>query len=151
MKLNPTILLLLSLLFFFTKQDPKNIEYKGETLTDSNENINEIVTFKISVSDKPAYLKITAKGKNAGDQSNTTHIISYHQNEKNINEREQLSLSETETTIMYLSKEQLKPKFYISVQCEKYPCNYDFILDSKEYAELNITDSFSYYVTESNK
>ena len=151
MKLNVTILLLLSLLLFFTKQETKGLVYKGETITDPNENINELVTYKISASNKPTYLKITTKGKGTEDQSKTNHIISYYQNGKNINEREQLSQSETETTIMYLNKNQLKSDFYISVQCRKYPCSYDFVLESKEYAELNLEDSFSYYVTESNQ
>ena len=148
---NTKIIFLFSLLLFFAKQELIPLKFDGETKTISNEDKNDIVTYKISVSNTPNYLKITAKGKGSGDQSKTNHIISYHKEEKNINEREQLSQSDTEITIMYLNKEQLLSEFFISIQCKIIPCSYDFILESNEYAELNLTDSFSYYVTESNK
>ena len=151
MQFKTKFLFLLNLLLIFTKQEDDTLEFKGDPITKQNENINGNITYKIKVSNQPNYLKITAKGKDSGNQSNTSLVISYYQNGKTINEREQLSLSETETTIMYLNKEQLKSEFFITVQCENYPCSYDFILESKEYAELNLTDTFSYYVTESNK
>ena len=151
MKFSFQTIFLFSLLFLCTHQESKSLKFNGETITNSNENVSDPVTFKISMSKKPTYLKISAKGKETADQSNIKRIISYHQNENNINEREQLSLSDTETTTMYLKKEQLKSEFFISVQCEIIPCNYDLILESAEYAELNLTDIFSYYVSESNK
>ena len=52
---------------------------------------------------------------------------------------------------MYLNKEQIKDEFYITIQCIKSSCCYDFHLETTEYAELNLDDIFSYYVTESNK
>ena len=151
MKLSFQTIFLFSLLFLCTHQESKSLKFNGETITNSNENVSGPVTFKISMSKNPTYLKISVKGKETGDQSDMKRIISYHQNENNINEREQLSLSDTETTTMYLKKEQLKSEFYLTVQCEKTPCSYDLILESKEYAELNLTESFSYYVTEPNK
>ena len=151
MKYNIKTLFLLSLLLLFTKQEPKPLKFNGTTLTESVENESNMITFKISVLNVTNYLKITAKGKGSGDQSQTNHIISYHKNEKNINEREQLSQGETGITFMYLNKKQIENDFFISVQCKQIPCNYDFILETSEYVELGIDDVFSYYVTESNK
>ena len=147
MKLNTKIFYVLSLLLFFTKQEsePISINFNGTIYKESKENINGTVTYKISVTNSSSYLKITASGK-VGQ-----HVISYYKNEKAINEREQLSQSSTETTIMYLTKKQCESQFFISVQCTKTPCSFDFILESKDYAELNLDDDFSYYVTESNK
>ena len=147
MKLNTKIFYVLSLLLFFTKQEsePIPIYFNGTTYKKSNENINGTVTYKISVTNSSNYLKITASGQIV------RHVISYYQNGKNINEREQLSQSSTGTTIMYLAKKQFESQFFISVQCTKTPCSFDFILESKDYAELNLDDDFSYYVTESNK
>ena len=115
------------------------------------ENKSDMTTFKVTVKNSSDYLKITANGKGSGDQPQTNHIISYHKKEKNLNDREQLSQSETETTIMYLNKKQIEKEFYISIQCEQTPCSYDFILESSDYADLNLDDTFSYYVSESNK
>ena len=143
-------LLLLSLLFIFTKQETKSIAFNGTTHTESIENKLDMTTFKITVSNSQNYLKIIAKGKGDGEQSTTNHIISYHKNEKNLNEREQLSQSGNETTIMFLSKKQIEKDFYISIQCEKTPCSYDLTLETSNYAELNLNDFISYYVTEEN-
>ena len=151
MHLNTKTLLLLSILFIFMKQEPIPLEFNGTTYIESIKDKSDITIFKINVTNSSNYLKIIAKGEESGDQSKTNHVISYYKKDKTINEREQLSLSETEITIMYLNKKQIENEFFISVQCENIPCSYDFILETTEYAELNLTDGFSYYVTESNK
>ena len=145
------ILFLLSLLLLHTKQESESLEFKGETINKSNQDTSDVKTYKIKTSSQTNYLKITAKGKDSGNKANINHIISYHLKENDINEREQLSFNETGTTIMYLNRAQLKPEFYITIQCEEIPCSYDFLLEPKDNAELNLDDSFSYYVTESNK
>ena len=149
MQLSAKTLLLLCLLFIFTKQDLESIEFNGTVYNHSFENKQNITTFKVKVSNSSNYLKIEAKG--FGEQTKINHIISYHKKETGLNEREQLSQSGNETTIMFLNKKQIEEDFYISIQCDKTPCNYSLALLSSEYAELSINDAISYYVTEANK
>ena len=149
MKINAKILFLLCILFMFTKEDTETIDFNGTTYNTSFENKQNITTFKITVSNSSNYLKIVAKG--FGEQTTINHIISYHKNEKNLNEREQLSQSGNETTIMFLNKKQIEKEFFISIQCDKTPCNYSLALEKSDYAELSVNDAISYYVTEANE
>ena len=149
MQLSAKILLLLCLLFISTKQETKSIDFKETIHTENVADQLNTTTFKVTVSNSSNYIRIIAKG--SGEQSTTNHIISYHKKETNLNEREQLSQSGNGTSIMFLNKEQVGSEFFISIQCDKTPCSYDLTLEKSDYAELNVNDAISYYVTEANK
>ena len=78
--------------------------------------------------------------------------ISYYQKDYNFKERKQLSYNFSNSTFMWLNKNQFKNNFYFSINCKKtYLCEYNLHIYKKKYAELNIGDIYTYYVTEENK
>jgi len=78
--------------------------------------------------------------------------ISYYQKDYNFKERKQLSYNFSNSTFMWLNKNQFKNNFYFSINCKKtYYCDYNLHIYKKKYAELNIGDIYTYYVTEENK
>jgi len=78
--------------------------------------------------------------------------ISYYQKDGNFKERKQLSYSSSNSTFMWLNKNQFKNNFYFSINCKKtYVCDYNLHIYKKKYAELNIGDIYTYYVTKENK
>jgi len=78
--------------------------------------------------------------------------ISYYQNDSKFKERKQLSHTFSNSTFMWLNKNQFKNDFYFSINCKtSYYCKYNLKIYKKEYAELNIGDIYTYYVTEENK
>ena len=84
MNLNTKTLLLLNILFIFTKQEPKSLEFNGTTYTESIQNKSDITIFKIKVSNSSNYLKVIAKGEESEDQFKTNHVISYYKKDKNL-------------------------------------------------------------------
>ena len=64
------------------------------------------------------YLKIYVEGN--GDNEKTNHVISYYQEEE-LKERKQLSQSVTNlnSTIMWLTKEQIQNDFYLQLNVQK--------------------------------
>ena len=84
--------------------------------------------------------------------SNNEIAISFYQNDITFKERKQLSYRFSNSTFMWLNKNQFKNNFYFSVKCKtSYNCQYNLHIYKKQYAELNIGDIYSYYVTEENK
>ena len=77
--------------------------------------------------------------------------ISYYQNDFKFKERKQLSHTFSKSTFMWLNKNQFKNNFYFSINCKTSYCEYNLKIYKKEYAELNIGDIYTYYVTEENK
>ena len=93
------------------------------------------------------YLKLEVECK-----YNNEIAISFYQKDSNFKERKQLSYNFSKSTFMWLNKNQFKNNFYFSVECKtSYNCKYDLHIYKKKYAELNISDIYTYYVTEENK
>ena len=83
---------------------------------------------------------------------NNEIAISYYHKDSNFKERKQLSYNFSNSTFMWLNKNQFKNNFYFSTNCKvSYNCNYKLKIYKKKYAELNIGDIYTYYVTEENK
>ena len=78
------------------------------------------------------------------------HIISYYQDPE-FKDRKQLAQSLTDTTFMWLSKNQIKEDFYLSVECAKTPCKYTLEMIPEEYPELKLGQQYTYYMTEENE
>lgn len=95
-----------------------------------------------------SYLQIIVKG--IDEKKVTNHIISYYENEELI-ERKQLSQSLNDKTVMWLTKEQIKKNFFITVECASTPCNFSLEIAKKDVAELPFNEQYSYYITEQNK
>ena len=87
--------------------------------------------------------------ENVQNENYINHIISYYQDPE-FNDRKQLAQSLTGTTYMWLHENQIKDKFYLSVECAKTPCNYSINIIPKEYPELNLGEQYTYYITEEN-
>ena len=78
--------------------------------------------------------------------------IDYYQRDSKFKDRKQLSYSSSNSTFMWLNKNQFKNNFYFSINCKvRYNCDYKLKIYKKKYAELNIGDIYNYYVTEENK
>ena len=108
----------------------------------------DLLSFKVKVNGDYSYLKIKAEGN--GDGENTNHIISFYQ-DQDLNNRQQLSQSVTDTSIMWLSRGQIEKDFYISIECAKIPCNFNLSLNGLNTAELGINEQYTYYVSDENE
>ena len=95
--------------------------------------------------DRTKYIKIEVKS------FYNEIAISYYQNDSKFKERKQLSHTFSKSTFMWLNKNQFKNNFYFSINCKTSYCEYNLKIYKKEYAELNIGDIYTYYVTEENK
>ena len=85
--------------------------------------------------------------ENIENENYINHVISYYKDPE-FNDRKQLAQSLTGTTYMWLNENQIKDKFYLSVECAKTPCNYTINIIPKEYPELNLGEQYTYYITE---
>ena len=149
---NIKFLLLISSLFLLIKSEPELINIKlNENNFTYNYNIESELKFHVNLENdyNYNYLKIKVEGKSLN--SEITHIISFYQQDLNFNERKQLSQSFTNTTIMWVTKEQIKNNFYFSIDSTKYPSNIQLDLIGSNNSELIIDDQYTYYVTEENK
>ena len=149
---NIKFLLLIPSLFLLIKSEPEIINIKlNENNFTYNYNIESELKFHVNIENdyNYNYLKIKVEGKSLN--SEITHIISFYQQDSNFNERKQLSQSFTNTTIMWVTKEQIKNNFYFSIDSTKYPCNIQLDLIGANNSELIIDDQYTYYVTEENK
>ena len=94
------------------------------------------------------YIKIEVECLDDGNEI----AISYYQKDSNFKERKQLSYNFSKSTFMWLNKNQFKNNFYFSINCKlSFYCEYNLHIYKKKYAELNIGDIYTYYVTEENK
>ena len=134
------------LLFSFSKSDFQEIDLEKSDFSKTYNNQVEALKFKIKGNSSP-YIKITAKGKIAGIKN---HIISYYQDE-DLKKRKQLSQSIKDTTIMWLTKDQIKKDFYITVECAIKPFSFEMNVNKKEKAELYLNEQYTYYVSKENK
>lgn len=92
------------------------------------------------------YLKIYVEGN--GDNEKTNLVISYYQEEE-LKERKQLSQSVTNSnsTIMWLTKEQIQNDFYLTIECAKTPCDYKLDLNGQTTADIHINEQYTYFIT----
>ena len=133
-------------LFSFVKAEFVEINLKNNDFSETYHNQNEVLQFRILGISSP-YIKISVEGK---DNKINNHIISYYQKE-DLKERKQLSQSLKDKTIMWLTQEQIKNDFYITVECAKKPCSFDININKKDKAELYLNEQYTYYVAEENK
>lgn len=154
MKSNKSILLLLFLLFQIIKSENKEeLIFDGQNKEGDLDTISEIYYFHVNIKNgySPKYLRIFIQGKGSNEIIN--HIISFYQQDSNYTKRTQLSQSLNSETELFLNKDQIKSEFFFTVECDKYPCSFKYIISEQENIEINIEDrySYSYYVTEETK
>jgi hypothetical protein len=146
-QVNPKInYLILFLLFSCIKLSVEEGAEKIEEPKQKNENdINEKKLYQIAMKSETnlTYTKIEVSGEK-------DYIISYYKDEFKI--RKQLSKSFSKKAIMWLNKDQMKGGYYLSVECNAYPCSFSLNIAYKDKIELNIGEApYTYYVTEENK
>ena len=148
--LNVNITFIIFCVISLTNSELQNIDLNNGTYT-SKYNIKsekEYPQFKVTGAKDYDYLRIKVSSE---DEKNINNIISYFQLDDKFLERKQLSQSLTNTTIMWLTKDQIKTDFYFSVECPKYPCSYNLDINNSSSAELIINEQYTYYITEENK
>jgi len=103
--------------------------------------------------DLPNYIKVIAIAKL--DSNNALFypgiILSYYQEDSTFTNRKQLSLNSSDTTIMWLNKEQIKNGFYFSIECGVKSCKYNFKIILENSIKLYLGQIYQYYITEQNK
>jgi len=129
----------------------KNFEIKELNLELSGEqNLNFTIKSQI---DLPNYIKVIAIAEL--DSNNTWFypgiILSYYQEDSTFTNRKQLSLNSSDTTIMWLNKEQIKNGFYFSIECGVKSCKYNFKIILETSIKLYLGQIYQYYITEQNK
>ena len=128
-----------------------NFENKELNLDLSGEQ-NLYFTIKSQI-DLPNYIKVIAIAK--FDSNNTWFypgiILSYYQEDSTFTNRKQLSLNSSDTTIMWLNKEQIKNGFYFSIECGVKSCKYNFKIILENSIKLYLGQIYQYYITEQNK
>ena len=143
------IIFLFLSVYFVNSQEFIPIELKNGQYSGQYEIQSTQLNFKVSEIKNYSYLSIKVEGNG---ETTTNHIISYYQ-DKNLNERKQLSQSLNDKTIMWLTKSQIDKDFYLTIECANIPCNFNLALKGKEEkeAELYADEQYTYYVTEQNK
>ena len=95
------------------------------------------------------YMLIKVQGRTK--EANTNHIISYYQKDSDLKERKQLSQGVSSSSLMWLSKLQIENYFYMTIECAKFPCDFQLDLNLTNKAYLPIGETYTYYVTHENK
>ena len=128
-----------------------NFENKELNLYFSGEQ-NLYFTIKSQI-DLPNYIKVIAMSQM--DLANISFypniILSFYQEDSTFTNRKQLSLNSTDTTIMWLNKEQIKNGFYFSIECGIKTCEYTFRIILENSIKLYLGQIYQYYITEQNK
>ena len=99
----------------------------------------------------PNYLKIQVDSLFNNDNNDNQFVISYYQQDSSFQERKQISQSFSNSTFIWLNKNQINKNFYFSVECSISNCSYNLSIYKIDYAELNLGEINNYYVTEENK
>ena len=84
-------------------------------------------------------------------QNKNKFIISYYQQDSKFEKRKQFSKSFQGKSVMWLNQDQIESSFYISILCEKTPCDYSLNIIPKKVMKLSINEKYTYYVTEDNQ
>lgn len=133
----------------FSQIQFEEINLNRENFSEYYDCVSGIAQYKIINELDYYYLKITVEGKTK--EENTNHIISFYQKDSELKERKQLSQSVTGSSLMWLSKLQIKNYFYITIECAKFPCDFQLELNSTDKADLPLGEQYTYYVTDENK
>ena len=124
--------------------------FENKVLSLGNFNEDKFFHFKISSPNSlPNYIKLLVKDKNSNNVYNN-FVVSYYQDESFM-DRKQLSQNSSDTTIMWLSKAQIKEGFYLSIECGTKSCEYNFNIFPENIIVLNLGQTYKYYVTEENE
>ena len=87
-----------------------------------------------------------------GNDTDNIYLLSYYKNDNLFKERNQLAKSLSGNAFMWLNNAQIKNEFYLSVECSNSKnCEFSLKITKKDNIEINIGESYSYYVTEDNK
>ena len=113
-------------------------------------NENKFLRIDIKTEDLPNYIKLIAKDLSKENIYSLNLIISYYQDISFTN-RKKLSQNSSDTTIMWLNKEQIKNGFYLNLECGASTCNYNFSIIPENSMELHLGEIYKYYITEENK
>ena len=158
-KIYKYFLFILLLLLVFIKAEIKIEEISFDNEETKFDNLGENKYYHIkakSPSDIANYLKIMVKD-NKGNKNSylnfVNFVISFYQGDNTFSDRKQLSYGSLNSTTMWLTKEQVKGGFYLSIETaySSGSCDYSLIIYQKNVAELLPGEQYSYYVTEENK
>ena len=155
---NYTYFLFISLLLLtFIKAEFQIEEISFENEGTKLDNLFENKYYHIkpkSPSNISKYLKIMVKdnkGNNNSYLNFVNYAISFYQEDSTFSDRKQLSYGSLDTITMWLTKEQVKNGFYLSIETTYSSCDYSLIICQKNVAEILPGEQYSYYVTEENK
>jgi len=134
----------------------KNIEqlsFNGNKIRRDYENYSEINYFQVKITEEyiPKYISILITGN--PQNPNTKYIISFFQQDSNFEKRTQLAQSPELEAELLLNKAQIKDKFYFTIECNEYPCNYKYVINEELNFKIDFYNrySYTYYVTEETK
>ena len=155
---NYTYFLFISLLLLtFLKAEFQIEEISFENDETKLDNLFENKYYHIkpkSPSNISKYLKIMVKDKKGNNNSYLNFVnyaISFYQGDSTFSDRKQLSYGSLNTITMWLTKEQVKDGFYLSIETTYSSCDYSLTICQKNVAEILPGEQYSYYVTEENK
>jgi len=147
-------ILLLFPLLIKTAISIKTINFENKELNlDLSGEQNLYFTIKSQI-DLPNYIKVIAIAKLYFDNNRWLYpgiILSYYQEDSTFTNRKQLSLNSSDTTIMWLNKEQIKNGFYFSIEYGVKSCKYNFKIILENSIKLYLGQIYQYYITEQNK
>ena len=137
---------ILSLLLVLSKLQNSTININ---LEDMEQKYQSSSYFKITPKETiPNNIKIEV----FGNDTDNIYLLSYYKNDNLFKERNQLAKSLSGNAFMWLNNAQIKNEFYLSVECSNSKnCEFSLKITKKDNIEINIGESYSYYVTEDNK
>ena len=153
MRIKLILLIFLSLQIVKTEDEKEQITFEGTEIESEYFTNSAIKYFQVNIKEgfSPKYIKILIQDEDI--KSVINHIISFYQQDSKYENRKQLVQNFNYETELFLNSEQIKNEFFFTVECDKYPCTYRYIISEKENIEINLEDrySYTYYVTEETK
>lgn len=147
---NIAIFLILIFLFNLVNSKIEKLTLKNSKITFNT--LTESKKYQIIPDSVHNYLQIIVQGNIAPIALNKNkYIISYYQEDSNFEKRKQFSKSSQGKSVMWLNKDQIESNFYLSILCEKLPCDYSLNIIPKKAMKLSINEKYTYYVTEDNQ
>ena len=138
--------LLISIIVIIISNSKSNINYKD--LLIEEEEFRQMFEgnqfFRIDYKHKNDTKFIMVRIKGIDEEKEYT--IKYYKND--INKIGQLSKSYENNAIMWLKQEQINQGFYLGLECKEKSCNYNLEIEPKEIIDLELGDTYSYYVNE---
>ena len=139
--------LLISIIVIIISNSKSNTDYK-DLLIEEEEfrqmfEGNQIFRIDYKHKNDTKFIRVQITGN---DDEEKEYIIKYYKND--INKIDQLSKSYKNNAIMWLKQEQINQSFYLDLECKENSCNYNLEIEPKEIIELELGDTYSYYVNE---